>query len=105
MGRKRLYANDAERQQACRERVQAAREAMPAILCTKLRLPSRPARLAAVIAELQRLQQEYAAWLDRLPDNFTGGDLSDLLEQTIEELGSAQEILENIELPKGFGRD
>lgn len=105
MGRKRLYANDVERQQACRAQTQAARIAQPAMLCTKFRLPSRPARLAAVIAEIQRLQQEYAAWLDRLPENFAAGDLSDLLEQTIEELGSAQEVLENIELPKGFGRD
>jgi len=105
MGRKRLYTNDAERQQACRERAQAARLAQPAILCTKRRLPTRPERLAAVIAELQRLQQEYEGWLERLPENLSESDLAGQLAETIAGFETVQEALDNIELPKGFGRN
>lgn len=66
---------------------------------------SRPARLRAIQADLQTLQAEYQQWLEALPDALADGDLADRLADTIEQLEEASELIDAIELPRGFGRD
>ena len=92
----------AERQARCRQR-QADNHAAPA------RRPPRPTRHAnrpeqwhAAVATLLRLQAEYAAWLEALPevlgDGATGEALQAILDLDLDELASIQP-------PRGFGRD
>ncbi len=66
---------------------------------------SRPERLQAVKAELHALRDEYARWFDALPDSLQDTSLAELLENTINQLDDVSEVLECIELPRGFGRD
>jgi hypothetical protein len=62
-------------------------------------------RLAAALAVLQQLQGEYERWLEALPDSLAESSLAERLTETIEQFQAASDLLEEIELPKGFGRD
>ena len=66
------------------------------------RLQPRPQRWAAAIATLVALQDEYRAWLDRLPENLEGSPTAEKL-QAITEL-DLDELLA-IDPPRGYGRD
>ena len=66
------------------------------------RLAPRPARWAAAVAALVRLQEEYRAWLDNLPPNLESSALADK-PQTIVELDL--EELQAVDVPRGYGRD
>jgi len=63
---------------------------------------SRPRQWQAAVATLLRLQAEYAAWLDALPealrDGATGEALQAIVDLDLDKLAS-------IEPPRGFGRD
>jgi hypothetical protein len=63
---------------------------------------SRPQQWHGAVATLLRLQTEYAAWLDALPetlrDGATGEALQAIVDLDLDELAS-------IEPPRGFGRD
>jgi hypothetical protein len=63
---------------------------------------SRPQRWREAVAELVALQEEYAAWLEALPeatrDGATGEALQDIAELDLGEILA-------IEPPRGFGRD
>jgi hypothetical protein len=92
----------AERQARYRQR-QADNRAAPARrLPRPIRGASRPQQWHAAIATLLRLQAEYAAWLDALPealrDGATGEALQVIVDLDLDELAS-------IEPPRGFGRD
>ncbi|MGH7050537.1 MAG: hypothetical protein ACRD1C_14215 [Terriglobales bacterium] len=63
---------------------------------------SRPQRWTDAVAELLRLQAEYAAWLDALPDSLRDSATAGALE-TIADLDL--DILAAIEPPRGYGRD
>jgi hypothetical protein len=67
-----------------------------------LRVLPRPQRWAAAVAALVALQDEYRAWLDRLPDSLEGS-------ATAEKLRSITEIdldeLLAVDPPRGYGRD
>ena len=63
---------------------------------------ARPQRWAEAVATLRELQQEYADWLDALPENLQEGTLADKL-QAIVDLDLSE--LEEVDLPRGFGRD
>jgi transposase InsO family protein len=69
---------------------------------TKPRLPPRPQRWRAAVAELVALQSEYAAWLEALPqatrDGATGEALQAIVDLDLDELVA-------IRPPRGFGRD
>jgi len=54
------------------------------------------------VAELAKLQAQYAAWLDALPNNQQDGATADAL-RAICELDLAE--FQAIEPPRGFGRD
>lgn len=62
----------------------------------------RTQRWRAAIAELLVLQNEYAAWLEALPDPVrdtpTGEALQAIVELDLDEIASLQ-------LPRGYGRD
>lgn len=66
------------------------------------RMPPRPQRWQAAVAELVALQSEYAAWLEALPeatrDGATGEALQAIVDLDLDELAT-------IRPPRGFGRD
>jgi hypothetical protein len=91
---------DAERQARCR----AARTAgKPAI---RTRRPpdhrSRAQQWCDAVAVLTKLQEQYAAWFDKLPDNLRENATAEGL-QAICDFDLAE--LQAIEPPRGFGRD
>ena len=63
---------------------------------------SRPQRWHAAVAELVRLQAEYAAWLEAIPEalkaSATAEALQAMLDIDLDELSA-------LEPPRGFGRD
>ena len=69
---------------------------------SKPRMPKRPQRWRAAVAELVALQSEYAAWLEALPqatrDGTTGEALQAIVDLDLDELVA-------IRPPRGFGRD
>ena len=92
----------AERQARYRQR-QIGNRAAPALRPPRpIRRASRPQQWQAAVATLLRLQAEYAAWLEALPeslrDGATGGILQAIVDLDLDELAS-------IEPPRGFGRD
>lgn len=106
MGRRRLYASDAERQQAYRRRSSAGLATAAASPKTpRRRQPSRPARLACLHRAIEDLKGEYEAWLESVPEPLQDGTLADRLTETIEQLDSVVELLADVQLPKGYGRD
>jgi hypothetical protein len=92
--------SSAERQARRRARLRQQRPASPA--APTQRLAPRPARGAAVVATLVRLQGEYRAWLDNLPPNLENSALADTL-RTIVELDLKE--LAAVDPPRGCGRD
>jgi hypothetical protein len=104
VSRKRIYANVAERQKAYRQRAVAPEPARATNTCN-VRTVSRPKRLAAALVTITNLQQEYEQWRDRLPEFQEGSEQETKLTETIELLEQALELLMDIQLPKGFGRD
>jgi hypothetical protein len=66
------------------------------------RRASRPQQWYAAVATLVRLQAEYAAWLDAVPealcDGATGEALRAITELDLEELQA-------VDPPRGYGRD
>ena len=109
MGRKRQYANAAERLRAFRAR---ASSEPSALIPTSIRPPvrpqrkiSRPARLVAIGKETQALLEDYEAWRARLPESLEESDMAAKLDEAIEKLAEVAEALADIDLPKGFGRD
>jgi hypothetical protein len=65
------------------------------------RLPPRPQRWAAAVAALLALQDEYRAWLDRLPQSLEGSATAEKL-QAITELDLDALLADP---PRGYGRD
>lgn len=104
MSRNRTYSSPAERQKAYRQR-QAGRlgvTTQPTI--TNKRKLSRPKRLALMVDELQSLLTEYEDWRDSLPESLVESSQHEELEETIDLLLQALELLETVQPPLGFGR-
>jgi hypothetical protein len=92
--------NPAERQARRRAKL---RQQIPRPPATPVRrIAPRPTRWAAAVAALVGLQEEYRAWLDNLPPNLENSTLADKL-QTVVELDL--EALQEIDPPRGYGRD
>jgi hypothetical protein len=85
------------RHRAKQRRAHHARAASPAP-----RVLPRPQRWAAAVATLVALQDEYRAWLERLPENLEGSPTAEKL-QAITEI-DLDELLA-IDPPRGYGRD
>ena len=97
--------SDAERAASYRERRKAELEAKVPVRVRYRRAPdkrSRPQRWRDAVAELVDLQDEYAAWLDRLPESLQETPTADAL-RAIAAFDMSE--LEALEPPKGFGRD
>jgi hypothetical protein len=63
---------------------------------------SREARWQDAVETLQQLQEEYEAWLDGMPENLQASQTAEMLREiTMLDLSE----LEDVEHPKGFGRD
>lgn len=97
----RLYASDAERQRAYRERQKASgpallRAAPPTRAPAE---PSRAARIGLLGAAARKLSAEYQNWLDRLPGNLKDREVAAHLEEVISQLDEVSSILEAIEPP------
>ena len=90
----------AERQARHRARLREQHPRPPAPP-TKRQAP-RPARWAAAVAALLDLQEDYRAWLDRLPESLEGSRTAEKLE-AIAELDLDE--LAAIDPPRGYGRD
>ena len=94
--------SNAERQRRYRERLKTKQQP-PRV---RYRRPkdkrSKARRWSDAVQELVDLQAEYQAWLDSLPENLRGSAVAELLEAICElDLDSLQEV----EPPRGFGRD
>lgn len=104
LGRQRIYSSAAERQQAFRDRAKAnALRARPGQ--AKFRKSSRPQRLAALCAEAQALLEEYEDWLERIPESLQNTSQASALAEAVEALTTVTELLGDLVVPRGFGRD
>jgi len=72
---------------------------------SRTRKPTRHQRAAAATTELRQLLDEYSDWLGSLPDFAEGTATAAKLEAAIEALEAALEALEELDLPRGYGRD
>jgi len=63
---------------------------------------SRPQRWRAAVAELVRLQTEYAAWLEAMPEALKASAAAEALEAILD---LDLDELSAVEPPRGFGRD
>ena len=105
MGNERVYASDAERQRAYRARLAEGRpKSLPAPV-KRTRLMSRPAQLARLMDNLQAMILGYEGWEETQPDSLKETALADKLRQAIEQLTAALDLLAEVDLPRGFGRD
>lgn len=105
MSRLQTYATAAERQKTYRARLAASQAGqVTAPMPKSRRSPSRPARLATIVAVLLTLQEEYQGWPDAMPESLADGNLASKLQDTIEQLNEVAEQLADIQLPRGFGR-
>ena len=77
---------------------------------------SRPKRWAKAIEavreaaqNLEDIRDEYQEWRDNLPENLecspTAEKLDEVIEFDIDQIRDALDEAENLELPRGFGRD
>ena len=105
MGRRKIYENDAERKKAYRLRLSGSQNQSPLPVPSRRRPPSRPSRLAAALSAVEALHDEYEEWLSAMPESLEGSILADRLRDTVDKLAQAVEVLSELDLPKGFGRD
>ena len=78
---------------------------------------SRPERWSKAVADIRsglealtNLKDEYQDWLDNLPENLQEGATAEKLNEVVDasfydEIESAVDEADAIELPKGFGKD
>ena len=95
--------SNAERQRRHRERLKAG-QPPPRV---RYRRPkdkkrSKARRWTDAVQELVELQAEYQAWLDNLPENLRSSAVAEQLEAICE---MDIESLQEVEPPRGFGRD
>ena len=107
MGRKRVYESDAERKRAYRLRLLSANVQRAPVRPgpSMRRPPSRPKRLESALTEVLALQHEYEEWLAALPESLQASGLAERLQETVEQLAQAADLLSEVDPPKGFGRD
>ena len=94
--------SNAERQRRHRERLKAGQP--PSRMRYRLPKDKRPRarRWSDAVQELADLQAEYQAWLDSLPENLRSSAVAEHLEAICDlDLDSLQDV----EPPRGFGRD
>jgi hypothetical protein len=90
-----MALSNAARQRRYRRRQKALRRQAQ-------RPQSRAQRWYAAVGVLQELQAEYQQWLDKLPDAFRESPLAEKLEEVCR---LDLQAFEDVELPRGWGRD
>ncbi len=95
-----MALTNAERQARYRERRQAGAARI------RYRRPadrrSRPQQWDDAVRTLLALQDQYREWREALPESLAGSATAGLLEQVCD---LDLSVLEDVELPRGFGRD
>ena len=66
---------------------------------------SRVQRISTAIEELRGLLAEYEGWQSNLPDFAESSATAEKLEAAVEALATAVDTLEELDLPRGYGRD
>ena len=66
---------------------------------------SRVQRVSTVLEELRELVAEYEDWRANIPDFAEGSATAEKLDAAVETLTAAVEALDEVELPRGYGRD
>ncbi len=94
--------SNAERQARHRARCSEQQPPAPHRARKSAERRSRPRRWRDAVAELVILQNEYAAWLDALPESLHDSATAEAL-QTIVDLDL--DALASAEPPRGYGRD
>lgn len=69
------------------------------------RPPSRPVRLQRAIDELEDLLADYEQWQGNLPESLHETATAAALDETVDMLQQAVDLLNVITPPRGFGRD
>ncbi len=108
MGRKRQYADAAERLRAFRARVCQEHEAAPVLvspLAEPKRKASRAARLLTLETDAQALLDEFETWRENLPESLQESRVAAKLDDAIDKLTDIVEAAASIDPPKGYGRD
>ncbi|GEM_PF-539299 len=105
MGRHKVHNSPAERQRAYRLRLRSGQSPVRVVTPTNRRPPSRLKRLAALLDEAQRLQEEYVGWLESLPEALQDTDVANRLREVVGQFAAVAELLSEIAPPRGFGRD
>ena len=97
-----MALTNAERQRRFRERRAAGKPVRTvAVSRTPKDRRPRPKQWTDAVAVLRRLQGEYEAWRDGLPEGLADSKTGQLLESVCEVDLDALDV----ELPRGFGRD
>ena len=108
MSRARVYETAADRQRAYRDRQRPGPsdkvEKPTGATSAKSRGPSRVQRLAAIEAGLRQLVTEYEQWRDAMPANLAESTLAGQLTQVVSQLETMADDLQELDLPRGFGR-
>ena len=94
--------SNAERQRLHRERLKAGRPPSRVRYRAPKDRRSKAQRWSDAVQELVDLQAEYQAWLDNLPDNFESSAVAERLEAICD---LDVESLQDVDPPRGFGRD
>ena len=94
--------SNAERQRRHRERLKAGQPPSRVRYRRPKDKRSRARRWSDAVQELVDLQAEYQAWLDNLPDNLQSSAVAEQLEAICD---MDVEALQEVEPPRGFGRD
>jgi hypothetical protein len=54
---------------------------------------------------VRALQLEYETWLESIPETLEGSSQADRAREAIEQLAAAADMLDEVQPPRGFGRD
>ena len=94
--------SNAERQRRYRERLKAGQPPSRVRYRRPKDRRSKARRWSDAVQELADLQAEYQAWLDSLPENLRSSAVAEQLEPICD---LDLDALQDVEPPRGFGRD
>ena len=97
-----MALNNAERQRRYRERIKAGQPPSRVSYRPPKDRRSKARRWSDAVQELVDLQAEYQAWLDSLPENLESSAVAERLEAICD---LDVDSLQDLEPPRGFGRD
>ena len=69
------------------------------------RKQSRPARLQSAISEIEDLLSDYENWQANLPESLQETQTAAMLNEAVDTFQQVVDLLQEITVPRGFGRD